>query len=65
MGASHNLANTGVLPEVSCTIRPAGFSCAHDVIAKSSCAANGFCRIKQFLSKNGVDFIEQFLLGID
>ena len=24
----------------------------------------GFCRIKQFLSKNGVDFIEQFLLEI-
>ena len=24
----------------------------------------GFCRIKQFLSKNGIDFIEQFLLGI-
>ena len=24
----------------------------------------GFCRIKRFLSKNGVDFIEQFLLGI-
>ena len=40
MGASHSLANTGVLPEVSFTIRPAGFSCANDVIAKSSCAAN-------------------------
>src|SRR5437879_4308804 len=28
----------GVLPEVSCTIRPASFSCVHYVIAKSSCA---------------------------
>ena len=27
-------------------------------------ALAGFCRIKRFLSKNGVDFIEQFLLGI-
>ena len=27
-------------------------------------ASARFCRIKQFLSKNGVDFIEQFLLGI-
>ena len=40
MGAFHNSAITGVLPEVSCTIRPADFSYAHDARPKSWCAAN-------------------------
>jgi hypothetical protein len=40
MAALHNLAITGVLPEVSCTIRPAGFSYAHDARPKSWCAVN-------------------------
>ena len=40
MAAFHNPANTGVLPEVSCTIRPAGFSYAHDARHKSWFGAN-------------------------
>jgi hypothetical protein len=36
----HNPANTGVLPEVSCTIKPADSSYAHDARPKSLCAAN-------------------------
>ena len=40
MDAFHNLAITGVLPEVSCTNRPAGFFCAHAARHKSWCAAN-------------------------
>ena len=40
MAALHNPAITGVLPEVSCTIRPAGFSYAHDARHKSWYAAN-------------------------
>ena len=40
MDAFHNPAITGVLPEVSCTIRPAGFSFAHDARRKFWFAAN-------------------------
>ncbi len=40
MGAFHNPAITEVLPEVSCTIRPAGFSYAHDARHKSWFADN-------------------------
>jgi len=39
VGAFHNPANTEVLPEVSCTNRPTGFSCAHAARHKSWCAA--------------------------
>jgi len=40
MGAFHNPANTGVLPEVSCTNRPADSSYAQVARPKSWCAAN-------------------------
>lgn len=40
MGAFHNPANTEVLPDVSCTNRPADSSYAHDSRPKSWCAAN-------------------------
>ena len=40
MGAFHNPAITEVLPEVSCTNRPADFSYVHDARHKSWCAAN-------------------------
>ena len=39
MGAFHNPAITEVLPEVSCTIRPADSSYAHDARPKSWFAA--------------------------
>ncbi len=40
MAALHNPAITGVLPEVSCTIRPADSSYAHDARPKSWCVAH-------------------------
>ena len=40
MGAFHNPAITGVLPEVSCTNRPAGFSYALAAKRKFWCVAN-------------------------
>ena len=40
MAAFHNPAITGVLPEVSCTNRPADFSYAHVARPKSWFAAN-------------------------
>ena len=40
MGAFHNPAIAEVLPEVSCTIRLAGFSYARVARHKSWCAAN-------------------------